>query len=204
MISSFANGFLVNTNHPARTLQEFIALARAKPGKLSFASAAVGSAGHLTGEMMKQRAGIDMQHVPYKGTGPAITDLMAGQIDAIFDGLPASTPYVKAGKLRLLAISAPQRLPNFPEVPTLNEIVPGVAGFAWFGLSAPARTPREILERIEAEVQKIVALPEVRARFADLGMNLSGRGRNDYAEFIAQDIQRWSPVVKAAGVGTDG
>ena len=204
MISSFANGFLVNTNHPARTLQEFIALARAKPGKLSFASAAVGSAGHLTGEMMKQRAGIDMQHVPYKGTGPAITDLMAGQIDAIFDGLPASTPYVKAGKLRLLAISAPQRLPNFPEVPTLNEIVPGVAGFAWFGLSAPARTPREILERIETEVQKIVALPEVRARFADLGMNLSGRGRNDYAEFIAQDIQRWAPVVKAAGVSTDG
>lgn len=204
MISSFANGFLVNANHPARTLQEFIAMARSKPGKMTFASAAVGSAGHLTGEMMKQRAGIDMQHVPYKGTGPAITDLMAGQIDAIFDGLPASTPYVKSGKLRLLAISAAQRLPNFPEVPTLNEIVPGVAGSAWFGISAPARTPRDVLERIESEVQKIVTLPEVQARFADLGMNLSGRGRADYSEFIAQDIQRWTPVVKAAGVNAEG
>ena len=204
MISSFANGFLVNANHPAKTLQEFIAMAKSKPGVMTFASAAVGSAGHLTGEMMKQRAGIDMQHVPYKGTGPAITDLMAGQIDAIFDGLPASTPYVKSGKLRLLAISAAQRLPNFPDVPTLNEIVPGVAGSAWFGLSAPAKTPRDVLERIESEVQKIVALAEVQARFSDLGMTLSGRGRADYAEFIAQDIQRWAPVVKAAGVSAEG
>jgi tripartite-type tricarboxylate transporter receptor subunit TctC len=179
-------------------------MARTRPGKLTFASAAVGSAGHLTGEMMKQRTGIDMQHVPYKGTGPAITDLMAGQIDAIFDGLPASAPYVKAGKLRLLAISATQRLANFPDIPTLNEVVPGVTGSAWFGISAPAKTPRDILERIETEVQKIIALPEVQARFADLGMSLSGRGRAEYSDFIAQDIQRWTPVVKAAGVSVDG
>ena len=203
MISSFANGFLVNANHPAKTLREFIAMAKAAPGKMTFASAAVGSAGHLTGELMKQRTGIDMQHVPYKGTGPAITDLMAGQIDAIFDGLPASTPYVKSGKLRLLAVSAPQRLPNYPDIPTLNEMVPGVTGFAWFGISAPAKTPQDILERIELELQKILALAEVRARFADLGMNLSGRGRSEYVQFISQDIQRWAPVVKAAGVSVD-
>ena len=203
MVSSFANGFLVNANHPAKTLQEFLAMARAAPGKMTFASAAVGSAGHLTGEMMKQRTGVDMQHVPYKGTGPAIADLMAGQIDAIFDGLPASTPYVKSGKLRLLAVSAPQRLPNYPDIPTLAEVVPGVTGFAWFGISAPAKTPRDILERIELELQKILALAEVRARFADLGMNLSGRGRSEYGQFISQDIQRWAPVVKAAGVSVD-
>ncbi|MCX7154107.1 MAG: tripartite tricarboxylate transporter substrate binding protein [Proteobacteria bacterium] len=203
MVSSFANGFLVNANHPAKTLREFIAMAKAAPGKMTFASAAVGSAGHLTGEMMKQRTGIDMQHVPYKGTGPAITDLMAGQIDAIFDGLPASTPYVKSGKLRLLAVSAPQRLPNYPDIPTLNEMVPGVTGFAWFGISAPAKTPQDILERIELELQKILALAEVRARFADLGMNLSGRGRSEYVQFISQDIQRWAPVVKTAGVSVD-
>jgi len=203
MVSSFANGFLVNANHPAKTLQEFIAMARAAPGKMTFASAAVGSAGHLTGELMKQRTGIDMQHVPYKGTGPAIADLMAGQIDAIFDGLPASTPYVKSGKLRLLAVSAPQRLPNYPDIPALNEVVPGVTGFAWFGISAPAKTPRDILERIELELQKILALAEVRARFADLGMNLSGRGRSEYVQFISQDIQRWAPVVKTAGVSVD-
>ena len=203
MVSSFANGFLVNANHPAKTLQEFLAMARAAPGRMTFASAAVGSAGHLTGEMMKQRTGIDMQHVPYKGTGPAIADLMAGQIDAIFDGLPASTPYVKSGKLRLLAVSAPQRLPNYPDIPTLNEVVPGVTGFAWFGISAPAKTPRDILERIELEMQKILALADVRTRFADLGMNLSGRGRSEYVQFISQDIQRWAPVVKAAGVSVD-
>ncbi len=203
MVSSFANGFLVNANHPAKTLREFIVMAKAAPGKMTFASAAVGSAGHLTGELMKQRTGIDMQHVPYKGTGPAIADLMAGQIDAIFDGLPASTPYVKSGKLRLLAVSAPQRLPNYPDIPTLNEVVPGVTGFAWFGISAPAKTPRDILERIELELQKILALADVRARFADLGMNLSGRGRSEYAQFISQDIQRWAPVVKSAGVSVD-
>jgi len=203
MVSSFANGFLVNANHPAKTLREFIVMAKAAPGKMTFASAAVGSAGHLTGELMKQRTGIDMQHVPYKGTGPAIADLMAGQIDAIFDGLPASTPYVKSGKLRLLAVSAPQRLPNYPDIPALNEVVPGVTGFAWFGISAPAKTPRDILERIELELQKILALADVRARFADLGMNLSGRGRSEYAQFISQDIQRWAPVVKSAGVSVD-
>ncbi len=200
MIGSFANAFLVNANHPAKTLQEFIAMAKTRPGKMSFGSAGPGSAGHLTGEMLKQAAGIDMQHVPYKGTGPAITDLLSGQLDAVFDGLPASTPYVKSGKFRALAISSPQRVPAVPNVPTMTEIVPGVQGQAWFGISAPAKTPREIVERLQVEGQKIVATPEVQARFAEIGMTLSGRGRAEYTEYIAQDIRRWAPVVDAAGV----
>ncbi len=204
MISSFANGFLVNANHLARSFEEFLGMARARPGRMTFASAAVGSAGHLTGEMIKQRARIDMVHVPYKGTGPAIADLMAGQIDAIFDGLPASTPYVRSGKLRLLAISSQQRLAHYPETPTMDEIVPGVSGFAWFGISAPAGTPRDIVDRLQLEGRKVLALPDLQARFAELGMVLSGRGQAEYTEFIADDIRRWTPVVKAAGVRLQG
>ena len=179
-------------------------MVRARPGRMTFASAAVGSAGHLTGEMIKQRAQLDMVHVPYKGTGPAIADLMAGQIDALFDGLPASTPYVRSGKLRLLAISSQQRLANHPGTPTMDEIVPGVSGFAWFGISAPAGTPRDIVERLQLEGRKVLALPELQARFAELGMVLSGRGQAEYTEFIADDIRRWTPVVKAAGVRLQG
>ncbi|MBC7622179.1 MAG: tripartite tricarboxylate transporter substrate binding protein [Aeromicrobium sp.] len=203
MIGSFANGFLVRADHPAKSFPEFISLARQQPGRLTFASAGPGSAGHLTGELLKIRAGIDIQHVPYKGTGPAIVDLVSGQIDALFDGLPASLGYIRSGKLRSLAISSAKRLPALPNVPTINEHIPGVVGTAWFGISAPARTPQVIIESLQDAVQRCLAMLDLRARYAEIGVVPSGQGEREYTAFIEQEIAQWAPVIKAANVKAD-
>jgi tripartite-type tricarboxylate transporter receptor subunit TctC len=200
MIGSFANSLLVRADHPAKSFQEFINLARQKPGKLTFASAGPGSAGHLTGELLKIRAAIDIQHVPYKGTGPAIVDLISGQIDALFDGLPASIGYIRSGKLRALAISSAQRLPALPSVPTINETVPGVVGTAWFGISAPVRTPQTNIETLQDAVQRSLLMPDLKARYAEIGVVVSGQGQREYTAFIEQEIAQWGPVIKAANV----
>lgn len=200
LIGSFANGFAVNAGHPARSMQDFIALAKASPGKLTYGSAGPGSAGHLTGTLLGQLAGIDMVHVPYKGSGPAATDLLAGQIDAMFDGMPAATQHVRSGRMRLLAVSSAQRVPTFPDVPTLNEIVPGAIGVAWFGVSAPANTPQAVRDRIEREGLRVVATPEMQAKLAELGMSPGGLGSADYTRFIEAEIRKWTPIVKATGV----
>ena len=200
MVGSFANGFLVRADHPAKSLEEFLALARAMPGKLTFASAGPGSAGHLTGELLKTQASIDMQHVPYKGTGPAIVDLMSGQIDAIFDGLPASLGYLRGGKLRVLAISSKQRLPLLAAIPTIDEVVPGVVGSAWFGISAPAQTPREIIRQLQESGQRVLALAAVRNRFAEMGIVVSVIGQQAFSAFVEQEIARWGPVIKRAKI----
>ncbi len=203
MIGSFANSLLVRHDHPAKTFPEFLAYAKRGPGKVTFASAGPGSAGHLTGELLKIRAGIDIQHVPYKGTGPAIIDLLSGQIDALFDGLPASLGYIKSGKLRALAISSAQRLPLMPGTPTINEFVAGVVGTAWFGVSAPARTPAVITDRLQEVLQKILAMPDVRDRYAEMGIVVSDKAGRDYTMFIEQEISRWAPVIKSARVKAD-
>jgi tripartite-type tricarboxylate transporter receptor subunit TctC len=200
MIGAFANSLLVRADHPAKTFPEFLAMARREPGRLTFASAGPGSAGHLTGELLKLSAKIDMQHVPYKGTGPAIVDLVSGQIDALFDGLPASLGYIRSGKLRALAISSPQRLAALPGTPTISEFVEGVVGTAWFGISAPTRTPVSVIERIQETVQRILGLQEVRDRYAEMGVVVNARGMRDYTAFIEQEIARWAPVIRAAKV----
>jgi tripartite-type tricarboxylate transporter receptor subunit TctC len=200
MIGSFANSLLVRAHHPAKSFQEFINLARQKPGKLTFASAGPGSAGHLTGELLKIRAGIDIQHVPYKGTGPALIDLISEQIDALFDGLPASIGYIRSGKLRALAISSAQRLPALPSVPTMSESVPGVVGTAWFGISAPARTPQIVIDTLQDAAKRSLAMPDLRARYAEIGVVVSGQGQREYTAFIEQEIAQWAPVIKAANV----
>ena len=200
LIGSFANGFVVNGASPIKSLAEFIARAKATPGKLTFGSAGPGSAGHLTGELLKALAGIDIVHVPYKGSGPASVDLIGGQIDAMFDGMPTATQHVRAGRMRLLAVSSAERVPTFPDVPTMNEIVPGAIGVAWFGMSVPARTPKDVVERLEKEGVRIVASREMQAKLAELGMLPGGRGTAAYTRFVEEEIAEWTPIVKATGV----
>ena len=200
LLGTFPNGFVVRADHPARTMAEFIAMARARPGAMNYASAGVGSAGFLTGELLKQAAGIDLLHVPYKGSAPAITDLMGGQLDGMFESLVTAGGYVRSGKLRLLAVSGERRSKTFPDVPTLAEIVPGVAGGAWFGISAPARLPGDIAQRLQTEVQAIVNAPDMQTRLAELGMAPLALAGADFVAFIATENRRWGPVIKAGNV----
>ncbi len=200
MIGSFPNGFMVRADHPAKTMQEFLTLARASPGSINYASAGIGTSGFLSGELLKQSARINMVHIPYKGSGPAIADLLGGQLDAIFEGLVTATSYTKSGKLRLLAITSERRSSVFPDVPALAEVVPGVSGAAWFGVSAPARTPAAVLERLQAEVLAIVQSADMRSRLAELGMTPLPYGSADYLAFIQNENRKWAPVIKTANV----
>ena len=200
MIGSFANALLVRADHSVKSLSELLQLAKRKPGMLTFASAGTGSAGHLTGELLKIKAGIDLQHVPYKGTGPAITDLLAGHIDALFDGLPASLNYIRSGKLRALAVSSQQRLPMLPDTPTLAETVEGVYGSAWFGLSMPAKTPREVVRKLESAGRRCMDDAVLRQRLLDIGVLPSGLGEAEYTALVKSEIARWAPVIREAKV----
>ncbi len=200
LLGTFPNGFVVRANHPARTMAEFIAIARSKPGVMNYASAGVGSAGFLTGELLKQAAGIDMVHVPYKGSGPAIIDLIGGQLDGLFESLVTATGYVRNGKLRLLAVTGDKRSKTFPEVPALNEVVAGVTGGAWFGISGPARLPFSIAQRLQAEVQAIVNAPDMQARLSELGMAPLPLAGADYLGFIQSENRKWGPVIKAGNI----
>jgi tripartite-type tricarboxylate transporter receptor subunit TctC len=203
LLGTFPNGFVVRAEHPARTMAEFIAMARARPGALNYASAGLGSAGFLTGELLKQAAGIDMVHVPYKGSGPAINDLLGGQLDGMFESLVTATGYVRGGKLRLLSVSADARSKTFPEVPTLTEVVPGVVGGAWFGISAPARLPANIALRLQAEVQTIVNAPDMQARLGELGMTPMPLGGADFLAFIQAENRKWGPIIKAGKISVE-
>lgn len=200
MIGSFPNGFMVRADHPAKSMQEFLALARARPGSINYASAGIGTSGFLSGELLKQTAQINMVHIPYKGSGPAITDLLGGQLDALFEGLVTATGYAKSGKLRLLAVTSERRVKSFPDVPTLSEVVPGVSGAAWFGISAPAKTPAAITERLQAEVLAIVQSPDMQTRLTELGMSPLAFGSADYLAFINNENRKWASVIKAANV----
>jgi tripartite-type tricarboxylate transporter receptor subunit TctC len=200
LLGTFANGFVVRADHPAKTMSEFVALARARPGALNYASAGVGSSGFLSGELLKQLASINMVHVPYKGSAPAITDLIGGQIDGMFESLVTASSYVRSGKLRLLAVSSDKRSKLFPDVPTLNEVVPGVTGGAWFGISAPARTPPDVVQRLQTELQTIVNAPDMQARLAELGMTPVALGGADYMNFLINENRKWGPVIKAGNI----
>lgn len=199
LIGTFPNAFVVRTENPIQSFEEFVGQARAKPDTINFSSAGVGSAGFLTGELLRQN-GVAMTHIPYKGTGPATVDLLGGQIDALFDGLPTATTQVKAGKMRVLAVSGATRMPNFPEVPTMDEVVPGVVGEAWFGISVPANTPPAVIDKLEAEIVRIVAAPDVQTRLQELGMSPIGAGQQQFAQFIRAESDRWGPVIKAANI----
>lgn len=200
LLGMLPNLLIVRTDHPAKSFQEFIAMARAKPGVLNYSSAGVGSAGFLSGELLKQRANIDMVHIPYKGTGPATADMIAGQLDAVLDGPVAAGPYIRGGRARALAVASSQRLKAFPDVPTMDEVVPGTGGEAWFGISTQSKVPRDVLERLQAELSKVIVQPDFQTKVGELGLTPRFMAGTEYTAFIQSEIRRWGPVIRAAGV----
>jgi tripartite-type tricarboxylate transporter receptor subunit TctC len=190
----------VRGEHPAKTFPAFINLARANPGKISYGSAGVGSAGFLTGELLKQLAKIDMVHIPYKGTGPALTDMLGGQIDAMFNALIAAAPHIRGGKVRALAITAEHRDPDFPEVPTMAESVPGAVGDAWFGIAVPAKTPPAVAEQLRIALARSMEAPEFRQKLNALGLAPMPLGPKELLAFIDAENRKWAPVIRAANI----
>ncbi|MEI6302513.1 MAG: tripartite tricarboxylate transporter substrate binding protein [Betaproteobacteria bacterium] len=188
----------VNPATPANTVRELIALSKAKP--LAFASAGNGTAMHLAGELFKLKAGVDLQHVPYKGSGPAVTDLMGGQVPVAFVDLSSALPHIRSGKVRALAVASGKRTITVPEIATIAESgIPGYDAVGWFGLFAPAGTPREIVNKLNAEVQRIMQLPEVRDRALAAGAEPAAGTPEEFAAFIRTEIPKWAEVVKVSG-----
>jgi len=201
LLAKIPNIFVVNANVPAKDLKEFIALARAKPGQLNYGSAGNGSAGHLAFEYLKLVANIDVTHIPYKGTGPQLTDLLGGRTEASSAGTPPLLPHVKAGKLRAIAVGTPQRLPVLPDVGTVAEQgFPGFETTQWYGLMAPARTPEAIVKRLSDEAAKAARAPAVAERFAADDAISVGSTPAEFAQFIRREQARWSEVVRKAGI----
>ena len=191
----------VNNNFPAKDMKELIAYAKANPGKVSFGSSGVGAAAHLTQELFKQVAGLDMIHVPYKGTAPALTDLMGGNLHILTDTASALMPFVRSGKIKAMAAFAGKRVPGATEVPTIVEAGgPAIEGSTWVLFLAPAATPRDIVARVSAETAKAVNSSELKARFESLGIEGAGNSPEQAAKFLDDEIVKWAKVIVAAGV----
>ena len=193
----------VTPSLPVKTVAEFIAYCKANPGKINMASSGSGTSVHLSGELFKSMTGCQMLHVPYKGAGPALTDLIAGQVHVIFDNLPSSSPFIKSGRLRALAVTSAQRDPSLPDVPTVGETVPGYEATAWFGLGMPKGTPREAIEKVNAEVNRALADPKMRERLAELGGTPLAGTPEDFGNVIRSETEKWSKVVISSGAKVD-
>lgn len=202
-IYSVRQVMVVNPSFPARTVAEFIAYAKANPGKVNFASAGNGSVAHATGELFKMMTGAEMLHVPYRGAPPALTDLLGGQVHVMFDNIPSSIEHIKAGRLRALGVSQPTRLDALPDVPSISDTVKGFETSAFAGLGAPQGTPADIVERLNAEVNKSLADPAVKARIADLGGTPLSLSSAAFAKFLADETDKWGKVVKFSGAKPD-
>jgi len=205
-ITVVANAYLLLVMHPSvpvRTVKEVIALARAQPGKLNFGSAGAGTTPHLSGEMFKYLTGVSMTHVAYKGSPQSAIDLMAGRLDLIFANGSAALPHIRSGRMRLIAISAPRRDPVLPDVPTIAETVPGFEMSPWWGLFAAAGTPRDVVARLHGEVSRILALPEIKTHYANLGMNAVSNTPEQFSAYVHEEIARWAKIVKATGAKAD-
>ena len=204
LVASVPNVLVVNPAVPANSVQELIAYAKANPGKLNFASSGSGTSIHLSGELFKVMAGVQMTHIPYKGSAPALQDLIGGQVQLMFDNLPPSLPQIKGGKLRALAVTSTVRAPALPDVPTVAEAgLPGFEASSWFGILAPAGTPPDIIAKLNAEIAKWLASPEAKERMLALGANAAGGSPEDFAKHIAAETVKWQKVVKASGAKVD-
>ena len=184
---------------PVKTVAEFIAYCKANPGKINMASSGSGTSVHLSGELFKSMTGCQMLHVPYKGAGPALTDLMGGQVDVLFDNLPSSIGHIKGGKIRALAVTSQEREPSMPQLPTVAETVPGYEATAWFGIGMPKGTPREIIDKVNAEVNRALADPKMRERLAELGGKPIAGTPEDFGKVIAAETAKWEKVVISSG-----
>jgi tripartite-type tricarboxylate transporter receptor subunit TctC len=195
---------VVNNDLPVKNVRELIAYGKANPARLNFASSGNAAAQHLAGESFKIATGVQMQHVPYKGSTPALTDVIGGQVQLMFDSMPSATPFVKSGKLRALAVSTSKRSPAFPDLPTIAEAgVPGFDISTWYGLWAPKSTPKDIVERIAVEVAKILKSPEVRDRYAALGAEPIGSSPEEFAAYCKSELLKWGRIVKESGAKAD-
>ena len=189
----------VTPSLPVKTVQEFIDYCKANPGKINMASSGSGTSVHLSGELFKSMTGCDMVHVPYKGAGPALTDLMGGQVHVLFDNLPSSIGHIKAGKLRALAVTSEGREPSLPGVPSVAETVPGYEATAWFGIGMPKGTPRDVIDKVNAEINRALADPKMRERLAELGGKPIGGTPEDFGKVIAAETAKWGKVVTSSG-----
>lgn len=200
-VISNPNVLVVNPTMAAKTVSELVALAKASPGKLSFASAGRGTSVHMSGELLRFKTGIDIAHVPYRGSGPALIDLLAGQVNMIFSSLPSTMGYIRSGRLRALAVTARQRRAELPEVPTMIEA--GYADFevtGWFGLFAAAKTPRPVIDKIYAAAKTVLASPEIKARFTDLGGTAGGEPPEQFKNYVMAEKRKWAQVAAAAKI----
>jgi len=193
----------VHPSVPAKTVQEFIAYAKANPGKINMASAGVGGPQHLAGELFKAMTGLNIIHVPYRGTTPAITDLLAGQVQLMFDVTPTALPQIRAGKLRPLAVTSSERIPSLPDTPPVAEFLPGYEAAGWIGVAAPAGTPEAIVDTLSKQLIAAVADEKIRMRFAELGAIPVSRGPAEFAKFIAAETAKWGKVIRDAGIKPD-
>ena len=190
---------VVNPAMPVKTIPEFIAYAKANSGMVNMASAGNGTAGHMGGELFKMLAGVNMQHVPYRGGGPALLDLIAGQVQVYFAGMPEAIEYVRTGKVRALAVGTAVRAEALPDLPTVGEFVPGYESSIWFGLSAPRNTPPEIIDALNRAINAALSDANVKARYAELGSTVFPTAPADFGNFIAAEIEKWGKVVKFSG-----
>jgi len=194
------NVMVVNPSVPAKTVPEFIAYAKANPGKINLASGGIGGPSHVAGELFKMMTGTDMLLVSYRGMAPAVTDLLGGQVQVMFNSLPASIEYIKGGALRALAVASATRSEMLPDIPTMGEFVPGYEAPTWYGLGAPKNTPAEIVEKLNKEINAGLADPKLRARLADLGGTVIGGSPADFGKLIADETEKWGKVIRAANI----
>jgi tripartite-type tricarboxylate transporter receptor subunit TctC len=190
----------VNPSVPTNTVPEFIAYAKTQQGKISMGSAGIASGPHLAGELFKMMTSINMVHVPYRGTGPALTDLIGGQIQVYFDGIPSSVEHIRANKLRALAVTTAMRTDILPDIPTLSEFLPGYEASFWGGFGAPKNTPSEIVDKINQEINAALANPKIKAQLADLGGTVLPGSPADFSKLVADDTEKWGKVIRVANI----
>jgi tripartite-type tricarboxylate transporter receptor subunit TctC len=199
-ISRVANVMEVHPSFPAKTVPEFIAYAKANPGKVNMASAGIGASDHMAGELFKMMAGVDMVHVPYRGVAPALNDLIGSQVQVMFGSMPASIQHIRAGKLRALAVTTATRSEALSDVPAVSEFVPGYEASTWYGVGAPKKTPSEIVEKLNREINAALSDPTLKARLTDLGAEPISMRPTEFKKFVDSETERWGKVVKLAGI----
>jgi len=197
------NVMVVTNSLPVKTVAEFIAYCKANPSKVNMASSSSGTSTHLSGELFKSMTGCNMVHIPYKGAGPVLTDLIGGQVQVFFDNLPSSAGHIKGGTIRALAVTSAAREPSFPDLPTVGATVPGYEATAWFGVGMPKGTPREAIDKMNAAINRALADPKMRARLADLGGLPIAGTPEDFGRTIAAETEKWAKVVAASGATVD-
>jgi tripartite-type tricarboxylate transporter receptor subunit TctC len=203
LVASGPNMLVVHPSVPATTTAELIKFLKANPGKYSYGSAGVGTSTHLLTELFKQMTGTDVTHVPYRGSGPMMTDMIAGVVQMSFDNMPTALAQVRAGNLRALGVTSSERWPTLPDVPTISETLPGFSGVSWQGLFAPVGVPEPILEKLSSETRKILLDPDLMKQFLELGTRASSNTRAEFAAFVKSETSRWAEMVKAAGAHVD-